>query len=90
MFVLPSERLLQYYKNSVQQEPGLNEEVFQLMREEAEKRKVPQFGKLWGIMLDEMSIQEDLQLKSQNGVMKLVGLVDMGDEDASIRKLQTG
>ena len=90
MFVLPSERLLQYYKNSVQQEPGLNEEVFQLMREEAEKRNIPQFGRLGGIMLDEMAIQEDLQLKSQNGVMELVGLVNMGDEDTLIRQLQTG
>ena len=37
ILVLPSGRLLQYYKNSVKQEPGLNKEVFELMRDEAAK-----------------------------------------------------
>ena len=38
-------------------------------------------------MFDEIAIQEDLQLKQENGLMKLVGLVDMGEEDACMRTL---
>ena len=90
ILVLPSGRLLQYYKNSVKQEPGLNKEVFELMRDEAAKRNVHESGRIGGIMLDEMAIQEDLQLKYQNGIMKLVGLIDMGEEDSNMRVLQTG
>ena len=41
-------------------------------------------------MLDEMSIQEDLQLKEENGLMKLVGLVDLGEEDSSMRTIRKG
>ena len=41
-------------------------------------------------MLDEMAVQEDLQLKYQNDIMKLVGLIDMGEEDSNMRVLQTG
>ena len=57
MMVLPSGRLLQMYKNSVKQEPGLNQEVFKLMTQEANKRKIGLMGRRGGIMLDEMSIQ---------------------------------
>ena len=55
--MLPSGRLLQLYKNSIKQEPGLNKEVFKLMRQEAEKKKITKIGKRGGVMLDEMSIQ---------------------------------
>ena len=55
--MLPSGRLLQLYKNSIKQEPGLNKEVFKLMRQEAEKKKITKIEKRGGVMLDEMSIQ---------------------------------
>ena len=57
MLVLPSGRLLQLYKNSIKQEPGLNKEVFKLMRQEAEKKQITKIQKRGGVMLDEMSIQ---------------------------------
>ena len=57
MLRLPSGRLLQYYKNSVPQKPGLNEEVLQWMEQEAAKIKLTELGKCGGIILDEMSIQ---------------------------------
>ena len=63
MLVLPSGRLLQLYKNSIKQSPGMNKEVFELMRNEATKWKISSGGYRGGIMLDEMAIQEDLQLK---------------------------
>ena len=90
MLVLPSGRLLQIYKNCIRQNPGMNHEVFDLMRKEALKWKIPASGYRGGIMLDEMSIQEDLQLKEENGLMKLVGLVDLGEEDSSMRTIRKG
>ena len=60
------------------------------MRQEAEKRSVPPQGLRGGIMFDEMSIQEDIQMKQQDGKMKLVGMVDMGEEDSYLRMLQNG
>lgn len=57
MLRLPSGRLLQYYKNSVPQKPGLNEEVLQWMEQEAAKGNLTELGKCGGIILDEMSIQ---------------------------------
>ena len=57
MMVLPSSRLLQMYKNSVKQERGLNQEVFKLMRQETNKRKIGLMGCTGGIMSDEMLIQ---------------------------------
>ena len=32
----------------------------------------------------------DIQMKLCDGQMKLVGMVDLGDEDAYLRKLQSG
>ena len=69
------------YKNCIRQNPGMNHEVFELMRKEALKWKNQASGYRSGIMLDEVSIQEDLKLKEENGLMKLVGLVDLGEED---------
>ena len=90
VLVLPSGRLLQLYKNSISQEPGFNKEVFQLMHDEATKRNISKEGRCGGIMLDEMAIQEDLQLKQEKGTMKLVGAIDLGNEDQCMRTLQTG
>ena len=90
MLVLPSGRLLQMYKNSVKQNPGMNAEVFEMMRDEANRRKLSEIGYRGGIMFDEMAIQEDLQLKEDNGLMQLVGLVDMGEQDDYMRTIKKG
>ena len=90
MLLLPSGRQLQKYKNSISQNPGINTEVFQLMKQEVEKRKIPEEGLRGGVMFDEMPIQDDIQLKLVDGKMKLVGLVDMGQEDSYMRTLQKG
>lgn len=57
MLRLPSGRLLQYYKNSVPQNSGLNDEVLQWMEQEARKLNLSEFGKCGGVILDEMPIQ---------------------------------
>ena len=61
---LPSTRLLQYYKNSVDQAPGINPRQLEWMEKEAETKKVNAFGKRGGLVLDEMSIQDDIQVKN--------------------------
>jgi len=53
MLRLPSGRLLQYYKNSVPQNSGLNDEVLQWMEQEVRKLNLSEFGKCGGIILDE-------------------------------------
>ena len=57
MLILPSGRLLALYKNSVKQKPGLNEEVLEWMKREADKLNLDRFGKEGGLILDEMTIQ---------------------------------
>lgn len=62
MLVLPSQRLLRLYKNSVQQKPGINNSQLQWMEKEAANAKLSDFGKRGGLLLDEMTIQDDLQV----------------------------
>ncbi|XP_020911962.1 uncharacterized protein LOC110249721, partial [Exaiptasia diaphana] len=90
MFKLPSGRLLSLYKNSVRQSAGLNDDVLDWLLKEADKSNLDEFGREGGLILDEMSIQEDLQIKSENGVKRLVGLVDLGKEHNSMKALSTG
>ena len=60
--MLPSQRLLQYYKNSVDQAPGINQQQLDWMVKEAASKNVSNFGKRGGLVLDEMSIQDDIQV----------------------------
>jgi hypothetical protein len=55
--MFPSGRLLEYYKGSVPQKPGLSEEMLQWMKKEADRIGINEFGRCGGIVLDEMSIQ---------------------------------
>ena len=57
MLLLPSDRLLQLYKNLIKQEPGVNSEVFALMKQEADKRGLDLNATRGGMMLNEMAIQ---------------------------------
>lgn len=90
MLKLPSGRLLKMYKNSCSQNPGFNESVGKWMSEEALKRKIGSEEREGGIILDEMAIQEDLQMKSVDGTWKLVGLVSLGEEYISMQALTEG
>lgn len=62
MLQLPSQRLLRYYKNMVDQKPGIVEDNLLWMSKEATRLQVPDVGMREGILLDEMQIQEDLQV----------------------------
>ncbi len=78
--LLPSTRVLQYYKNVVDQKPGFQDHVFQWMYDTAMERALPPHGYEGGIILDEMSLQPDLQISTRGGFPSLVGSVDLGPE----------
>ncbi|CAC5421051.1 unnamed protein product [Mytilus coruscus] len=65
--VLLSSRLLQYYKNSVNQVSGVNKEMLSWMLNEANNKNIPLEGYERGILLDEMSIESDIQFSKKGG-----------------------
>ena len=48
------------------------------MQKEMAKQNVSDFGKHGGIVIDEMSIQDDLIITKSGDTWHLVGFVDMG------------
>jgi hypothetical protein len=88
--MLPSERLLQIYKNRVHQKAGINRELVHWMRSEAICKNLPPEGFEGGLILDEMSIQSDLQFYSKDGVEYLVGFTDLGEESDLMSSIHTG
>lgn len=77
---LPSERLLHIYTNKVNQKPGINKELLHWMKNEALSRNLPPEGYEGGVLLDEMSIQSDLQFYSKDGVTYMTDLKELNDE----------
>lgn len=84
MLILPSKRLLQFYKNSVPQAPGIVDENVQWMVKEADKNGIKEHGKRGGILIDEMTIQDDLQIIKKGDSWFIEGAVDMGDMNNKI------
>lgn len=78
MLILPSKRLLQFYKNSVPQAAGIVEH-FQWMVKEADKKGIEEHRKRGGILVDEMTIQDYLQVIKKGDSWSIVGAVDMSD-----------
>ncbi|KAK3099914.1 hypothetical protein FSP39_011714 [Pinctada imbricata] len=79
LMVLPSQRLLQIYKNRIHQRAGVNKELLHWMQNEALLKNVPEEGKEGGLMLDEMSIQTDLQMYCKNGKHYIIGFKEESD-----------
>ncbi|CAC5424371.1 unnamed protein product [Mytilus coruscus] len=77
LLVLLSKRLLQYYKNSIKQTTCFNEDNLKWMKQEANNKQVSEFGKHDGLIIDEMSIQDDLVIQKTGDSWSLVGMVDM-------------
>jgi hypothetical protein len=84
---LPSKRLLQYYKNAVKQSPGFNEANLNWMAKEMVKQNVPEFGRHGGIVIDEMTIQDDLIITKSGDTWNLVGYLDMGTTNNNIETI---
>jgi hypothetical protein len=78
--LLPSTHTLSRYKNSVSQCPGINDDVFKWMRMQANHDGITKEGCYGGLVLDEMSIQEDIQISKRGGQRNVVGIPDLGIE----------
>ena len=57
VLLMPSEKVLMLYKNSINQKPGVSEKMLDWMVHEAVLRQVPSHGYHGGLMCDEVSIQ---------------------------------
>lgn len=90
ILILPSPSLLILYKNSVHQQVGFHTEIFKWMHTEAKRLKIPTEGWTGGIVIDEMSIQEDLQICKSGDGIEIVGLVDLGEEGNICKTLRVG
>ena len=86
MIFLPSENLLQRYKNCFEQVPGLNDNMFVWMFKESERLNTEKHG---GLILDEMSVQEDLKMGFFENQNKIDGLTDMGKMPENLHLLTT-
>lgn len=78
--VLPSTRILQYYKNAVNQTSGFNKDMFHWMLNEAKNRNLSPEGYEGGLLIDEMTIQQDIQFSKKGGTLKLIGFKDFTEE----------
>ncbi|CAC5376350.1 unnamed protein product [Mytilus coruscus] len=77
---LSSESLLYLYKNAVKQKPGIIPTMMAWIKNEAVRLRVETEGYYGGVLLDEMSIQEDLQIVNHGKGTSLFGLVDCEPE----------
>lgn len=83
ILLLPSQRTLQIYKNKINQKPGINNELIHWMKNEALSRNLPPDGYEGGLILDEMSIQSDLEFCSRDGNVYLWGFKEVTDKSYS-------
>jgi len=89
MLALPSGGLLQMYKNSCAQNPGLNESVGQWMAMEASKRQIgPEDREGW-IILDEMAIQVSGKASYITLFALGASLHPKSDKQNAMRKIKT-
>ena len=68
--------LIYIYKNAVKQKTGIIPDMMAWMKNEAGRLKIEKEGFYGGLLLDEMSIQEDLQIVNQGKSSSFYGLVD--------------
>ena len=87
VLILPSTRLLAYYKNFAPQHPGVIQENLEWMRCEAQRQGVPSAGMRGDLCIDEMSVQDDVQILRSGKKWKLVGFVDVGKTANQLEKI---
>ena len=90
LIILPSRSILKLYKSDVQQDAGFHPTIFNWVRLEALRRNLSPAAYHGGILMDEMSIQEDLQAVRSGQGMRLIGFVDQGSESAQLSTSRTG
>ena len=84
---LPSESVLRRKKNAVPQQPGINQENFDWLMQEASAQNININDLIGGLVFDEMSIQPNL-VKGKGDT--LIGYVNIGQEHTYMHELQHG
>ncbi|CAC5402768.1 unnamed protein product [Mytilus coruscus] len=90
MLCLPAKSTFIYYKNCIKQKPGINHDNLTWMKKEAERQQVSFFGHRGGLLLDEMSIQDDIEVTRKGDAREFVGTVDMGQTNNTISTITNG
>lgn len=90
LLLLPSPSMLILYKNSIAHSPGLSRDIFCWMDQEANRMNMPDSGRTGGILLDEMSIQQKIELSKHGTSIEMVGFVDMGSESENLSAIRAG
>ena len=90
LLLLPTKSTLTQYKNTVKQAPGLQNENLQWMQQEASRKNLTEFGKRGGLILDEMTVQEDLQIQRKDDAWEVIGGEDMGPTNNAISTIVRG
>ena len=80
---LPSDSLLKRYKNCIQQKPGIKDNMFKWLYTEANRLKCEKK------MVDEMSVQADLQIGFRDRKVTVDRLVHMGQVSEDMNILNT-
>ena len=88
--VLPSQKILQNYKNIVHQEAGINKEILHWMVNEAQIKNIPPAeGYGDGLVIDEISIQPDLQFSKKKGDIQLIGFQEVTPESIIMDQIKS-
>lgn len=87
--VLPSEKSLQIFKNNVNQKAGINNDMLHWMVNEARLKNISPEGYKGGLIIDEMSIQPDLQFKKKDGQIELIGFTELTPESLVFEKMKS-
>ena len=88
--LLPSRSILIQYKTKVKQNVGFDDDIFMWMHEEARRKDLCEEGYMGDLIIDEMSIQADIEITMSGDVIDLVGLSDVGEEGNLSNMLRKG
>ena len=81
---LPSEKIRQLYKNSINKEPGVNHDMLIWLYKETERTETPKEG---GFIFDEMTIQPNIKFQPHGEGLRMFGGVDFGPDQSGIHNV---
>lgn len=81
--------MLRRYKNSVYQEAGINSDILDWMANEATMKGIPPEGYQGGLIIDEMSIQQDLQFRKRKHNIELIGFTECSPESIIFEQIKS-
>ena len=88
--LLPSKDVLLKYKTRVKQKVGFDDDLLRWMFDEAKRQDLCEEGRFGGLILDEMSIQADIEITASGDVIELEGFLDSGKEGNLSHMLRAG